>query len=446
MLDIKLIRENADKVKQAAKNKNIDLDVDELLELDQEKRKAQTKIDELRAKRNELAEAGKKLFKANSKKPSKEQIAKGKKIKVELVELEERLREIKIKYNKLIYSVPNIISKDTPIGPDESGNKVIRKFKKPAEFQFKPKDHMELGILNGIIDTEKSAKISGARFNYLFGGAVLLQFALIQFLFNTLTNKKIIKMLAKKAGNPFDKPFTPVIPPVIARSEIMKKMDRFEPLEDRYYIEQDDSLLIGSAEHTLGPLHMNEVIDEKDLPIRYIGYSTAFRREAGTYGKDTAGIFRRHQFDKAEMESFAAPKHGLAEQNLIVAIQEYLIQQLEIPYQVVAICSGDMGKPDFKQIDIECWMPSQNKYRETHTSDYMTDYQARRLNIKYKNNKGEKEFVHMNDATAFAIGRMLIAILENYQQADGSIVVPKVLRKYMPGELGVISKNYELRI
>ena len=435
MLDIKFIRENKDLVKQVAKNKNIKVDINQLLNLDKEKRKLQADIDDLRAKRNEIAKA------AKSGKPTAEQIKQGKKIKEKISDKEEALKKINEEYGKLIYSVPNLISEDTPIGHDESGNKVIRKFKEPAKFKFKPKDHMELGVLHGIIDTEKSAKISGARFNYLFGGAVLLQFALIQFLFNTLTNKKIIKMLAKKAGNPFDKPFTPVIPPVIARSEIMKKMDRFEPLEDRYYIEQDDSLLIGSAEHTLGPLHMNEVIDEKDLPIRYIGYSTAFRREAGTYGKDTAGILRRHQFDKAEIESFTAPEHGLAEQNLIVAIQEYLVQQLEIPYQVVAICSGDMGKPDFKQIDIECWMPGQNKYRETHTSDYMTDYQARRLNIKYKTKSGKKEFVHMNDATAFAMGRILIAILENYQQADGSVIVPEVLRKYMPGNIKMISKK-----
>lgn len=432
MLDIKFIRENADKVKQAVKNKNNKVDIDQLLKLDEEKRGLQVEIDNLRAKRNELAKQNK------SGKPTDEQINQGKKLKIEIGDKEEELKKIKEEYAKLTYSVPNLMSEDTPIGPDESGNKVIRKFSKPAKFKFKPKDHMELGILLGIIETEKSAKISGARFNYLFGGAVLLQFALIQFVFDTLTNEKIIKQLAKKVGNPSNKPFTPVIPPVIAKSEIMKKMDRFEPLEDRYYLEQEDSLLIGSAEHVLGPLHMNEVIDEKNLPIRYIGYSTAFRREAGTYGKDATGILRRHQFDKAEMESFTAPEHGLAEQNLIVAIQEYLARQLEIPHQVVAICSGDMGKPDFRQIDIECWMPGQNKYRETHTSDYMTDYQARRLNIKYQAKDGKKEFVHMNDATAFAMGRMLIAILENYQQEDGSVVVPKALRKYMPGNIKII--------
>ena len=435
MLDIKFIRENADKVKQAAKNKNNKVDIDHLLKLNEEKRGLQVEIDELRAKRNELAKRNK------NGKPTDGQIKQGRTLKTEVSDKEEKLKKIDEEYKKLIYSVPNLISEDTPIGPDESGNKVIRKFNKPAKFKFKTKDHMELGILLGIIETEKSAQISGARFNYLFGGAVLLQFALIQFVFDTLTNEKIIKKLAKKVGNPSSKPFTPVIPPVMAKSEIMKKMDRFEPLEDRYYLEQDDSLLIGSSEHTLGPLHMNEVIDKKNPPIRYIGYSTAFRREAGTYGKDATGIIRRHQFDKAAMESFTSPEHGLAEQNLIVAIQEYLMQQLEIPHQIVSICSGDMGKPDFRQIDIECWMPGQNKYRETHTSDYMTDYQARRLNIKYKTKEGKKEFVHMNDATAFAMGRILIAILENYQQEDGSVVVPEVLRKYMPGNIKIIKKD-----
>jgi seryl-tRNA synthetase len=221
----------------------------------------------------------------------------------------------------------------------------------------------------------------------------------------------------------------------------MKKMDRFDPIDDRYYFKEDKQLLVGSAEHSLGPIHMNQIIKEENLPIRYIGYSTAFRREAGTYGKDMRGILRCHQFDKLEMESFTTAENGLAEQNLIVAIQEYIVGQLEIPYQVVAICTGDIGKPDYRQIDIECWMPGQNKYRETHTSDYMTDFQSRRLNTKYKKTDGKTELVHMNDATAAAIGRMLIAILENYQQKDGSVKIPKVLQKYMPGGIKKIEKK-----
>lgn len=428
MLDIKFIRENIEVVKAAVKNKNKKVDIDHLLKLDDERKVFVTQIDELRNQRNELV-------KGIQGKPSSEQIEAGKNLKEKIAELEKEQEKIAEEYQTLLKNVPNVYSEDTPIGPDESGNIVLRKFGEPKKFDFPVRDHMELGLMHGIIDTEKSAVISGSRFNYLFGGAVLLQFALIQFVFSVVTDKKIIGKLAKKIGNPSDKPFTPVIPPVFAKSEIMKKMDRFDPIEDRYYFEEDDALLVGSAEHTLGPIHMNEVLSEDSLPIRYIGYSTAFRREAGSYGKDTVGILRRHQFDKAEMESFCQPENGRVEQDLIVAIQEYLVQQLEIPHQVISICTGDMGKPDYRQIDIECWMPGQNKYRETHTSDYMTDFQARRLNIKYKNSQGEKKLVHMNDATAFAVGRILIAILENYQQKDGSIKIPKVLQKFMPGNL-----------
>ena len=201
--------------------------------------------------------------------------------------------------------------------------------------------------------------------------------------------------------------------------------------DERYYLEKDDLYLVGSAEHTLGPLHMKETLFEKDLPKRYIGFSTSFRREAGSYGKDTRGILRVHQFDKLEIESFTTGENALLEQEFIVAIQEYLMQSLKIPYQVVFIATGDMGKPDARQFDIESWMPGQNKYRETHTSDLMGDYQARRLNTRVRFKDGTKEFVHMNDATVFAIGRMLIAILENYQKKDGSVKIPAVLQKYV---------------
>lgn len=436
MLDIKFIRENKEKIKQAAINKNINLDLEELLKLDDDKRGLVSRIDALRAERNELA------AQSRTGKPAGEQIAQGKKYKEEIAGFEKQLAEINNEYFKLLYRVPNIISDDTPIGPDESGNKIIKKVGEIPKFFFPPKDHMALGRLHNIIDTEKSTAVSGSRFNYLFGEAVFLQFAIVQFVFAALTNKKIISAIAKKAGNPFNKPFIPVIPPVIAKAEIMKKMDRFDPIDDRYYLAQDDALLVGSAEHAMGPLHLDEVVEEKNLPIRYIGYSTAFRREAGSYGKDTNGILRRHQFDKLEMESFTMPQYGLIEQEFIVAIQEYLVGQLDIPYRVVLKCTGDIGgKADFRAVDIECYLPGQSQYRETHTSDYMTDFQARRLNTKYKTKDGKKGYVHMNDATAFAIGRILIAILENYQQADGSIEIPKVLRKYMPGKLKIIKKK-----
>jgi seryl-tRNA synthetase len=214
----------------------------------------------------------------------------------------------------------------------------------------------------------------------------------------------------------------------------MNRMARLEPRDERYIFGDDDIVLVGSAEHTLGPLHMDEVIAEDRLPIRYAGYSTAFRREAGAAGKDTRGILRQHQFDKVELESFAKPEDGYAEQELFVAVQEHLMQLLKLPYQVMIICTGDMGGPDQRQFDIETWMPGQNTYRETQTSDYMGGYQARRLNSRLKRADGTIEPVHMNDATAFAIGRTLIAVMENYQNEDGSITVPEVLRQYMGGK------------
>jgi len=417
MLDPNLIRENTEAVRSSVRNREMDVSVvDDFLEIDEIWRKVTAEIEDIRAKKNKLG---------------KDDADEARKLKGEEKALSDTVKELEKKRWEALEKIPNLVASDVPVGTDESANKPVRKWGTPTEFGFKPRDHVELGELLGIIDTEKSARISGARFNYLMRDAVALQFALIQFAMRSLTDKKIVGKLAKSVDNPSDTPFVPVLPPVIAKAEIMKKMDRFDPIDDRYYLEKDNSLLIGSAEHTLGPLHMDEILDEKNLPIRYLGYSTAFRREAGAYGKDAAGIFRRHQFDKIEMETFSTPQNGEAEQRLMVAIQEYFMQQLEIPHRVIAISTGDMGKPDYRQLDIECWIPSQGKYRETHTSDYMTDYQARRLNIKYRKVSGEKEVVHMNDATAIAIGRTLIAILENYQTKDGTIKVPKVLRDYV---------------
>ncbi len=436
MLDIKFIKENKSKVIEAAKNKKVEINLERLFELDDERKKVLARIEDLRNEKNRQADSFK------SAKPSGEQLAQGKKIKTDIVSFEKQLDEVSKEYLKLLYQVPNIVSDDTPAGPDESCNKILRKVGEIPKFDFPAKDHMKLGHLHKMIDTEKSAAVSGLRFNYLFGQAVFLQMAIIQFVFETLTDPKIIAKIAKKTGNPSTKTFTPVIPPVIAKAEIMKKMDRFDPIDDRYYLNLDDALLIGSAEHTMGPLHLNELLKEEDLPIRYIGYSTSFRREAGSYGKDTTGIMRRHQFDKLEMESFTLPENGLKEQEFIVAIQEYLVEQLEIPFQVVLKCTGDIGgKADFRAIDIECYLPGQGRYRETHTSDYMTDFQARRLNTRFKGKTGAKGFVHMNDATAFAIGRTLIAIMENHQQADGSIKIPKALQKYIPGGMKIIENK-----
>jgi seryl-tRNA synthetase len=426
MLDINYIRENTEEVKKKVANKNFDASaVDEVLKLDEKRRKLLTEIENLRGMRNKAADA--------------KDIEKGKEIKEKLQKLEPEQQEIDSKYKELLWSIPNIASDDTPIGKDESGNKVIRTWGEPKKFSFKVRDHVEIGRHLGIIDTEKAAEISGARFNYLKGDLVLLQNALYQFALSVLTDKDKIKEIAEKVGEDCSpKIFTPIIPPLMVKASVMKRMSRHDPIDERYYFEKDEMMFIGSAEHSLGPLHMDETLNLKDLPVRYFAFTPAFRREAGTYGKDTKGILRQHQFDKLEMESFSTPVDGSNEQKFLVAIQEYFMQSLELPYQVVAICTGDMGTPDYRQIDIETWMPGQDKYRETSTSDYVTDYQSRRLNTRVR--LGEKsEYVHMNDATGFAMGRTLIAILENYQNEDGSVDIPKVLQKWMGKEK--ITKN-----
>lgn len=424
MLNIKQIKENPEALKESIKNRHMDgVDVDGLLKVDAKYSDLLKNVETHRALKNKLSDDIGKVAEGDREKL----ISEATKVKEELKKMEEELETLGNERMELLKSMPNFVADDVPVGVSEEDNQVLRTEGKPTEFKFKPKDHMELGTALGLLNTEKASEVSGARFTYILGDAARLQFALVQFVLDTLTNEKIIAKLAKKVGNSNPNTFTAVVPPVLVRTEVMDMMDRLEPQDDRYIFEKDGLALVGSAEHTLGPFHMGETLDAKSLPIRYIGYSTAFRREAGSYGKDTAGILRLHQFDKLEMESFTTPENGPLEQEFFIAIQEYIVNELELPYQVVAISTVDMAKPDFRQIDIECWMPGQEKYRETHTSDYMTDFQARRLGIRYTGGG----FVHMNDATALAIGRTLIAIIENNQQEDGSIKIPKVLHKYM---------------
>lgn len=426
MLDIKFIRENAELVKTAVKNKRAKADIDRILQLDDRRRALIAKIEDLNREKNAAAK--------------EKDIARGKMVKDSLLQLETEFKEVESQYLEEMYAVPNIPSEHTPVGPDESANKVIKKIGEIPQFDFAPKEHWQLGEELGIIDTETAAKVTGSRFAYLKGDLALLEFAVIQFLMQTLTSEQRLAEIIKNAGlKTVAKPFIPVLPPVMIKPEVMQRMGRLEPRDERYYIPSDDLYLIGSAEHTLGPMHMDQAIAEASLPLRYAGFSTAFRREAGSYGKDMKGILRVHQFDKLEMESFTLPEDSAAEQLLMVAIQEYLMRALGLPYQVVEICTGDMGAPDHRQIDIETWMPGQNKYRETHTADLMTDFQSRRLNIKVKRSSGKSELLHMNDATASA-GRTMIAILENYQQADGSVKIPEVLQPLMFGATEIKKK------
>jgi len=415
MLDIKFIREHRDKVQDSIKTRNLNIDIDQLLLVDEQRRKKIQEIEILKASQNKLG---------------KENIQEARVLKEKIRALEPELEKQEHEFNELLLKIPNVLADDVPVGKDESENKVLRTWGKPPVFNFEPKDHMVLGEALDLIDTERAVKITGTRFAFLKNEAVLLEFALVQYVLSILTLEKELKKISKKY---YSKPFIPIIPPVMIRPDAFQKMARLseEDKNERYHIAQDNMYLIGSAEHALGSMHMNEVLEERDLPLRYIGFSTSFRREAGSYGKDTKGILRVHQFDKLEMESFVAPEDSLKEHEFLIGIQEYLLQSLNIPYQVVFNCTGDMGIPDSRQIDIECWLPGQGKYRETHSADLMTDYQARRLNTRVKRKDGKHEFVHMVDATAFAIGRTLIAILENYQQKDGSVKIPKVLQKYL---------------
>lgn len=427
MLDIKYIRENPQTVEEKARQKGYSVDVSSLLELDESRRELQTKANEIRGARNSLADA------AKGGRPTPEQIENGKALKTELAELEDRLRVIDEEFFATLKKVPNMPLDYVPVGVSEEENVVAKTVGEPAKFDFAPKNHWELGQLRGWIDKERAAKVAGARFAYVKGDLVRLHFALIQFGMDTLANEDLLKQLIQENNLKISsKPFTPVLPPAVAKTEVYEATGRLNKEEETYKLADDNLWLNASAEHVMAPMYLGEVLEESELPIRLVGYTTAFRREAGTYGKDMEGILRLHQFDKLEMESFTTPEAGLDEHKLMVALQEYLMAQLKIPYRVLQKCTADIGKPNAAGVDIDCWLPGQNKYRETHTADYITDYQARRMGTRVRRSDGRIELVHTNDATVFSM-RPLIAIIENNQDKDGKVRIPEVLRPYMGG-------------
>lgn len=426
MLDIQYIRDHKNEVAKAAKDKKVSVDIDQLLALDKKRVQLLRELEELKSVKNDIND----LIPKSTSEERQELIARGKDVKERVEAKEPEYREVEDALQALLYLVPNIPSDDTPIGPDESGNIVLREWGEKPSFDFEPKEHWQIAEHLGLMDSERATKVSGARFLYLKGDLVLLEWAMMSLAFRVLTSEATLAEIATSAGlHVSTKPFVPVLPPVMIRPDMHRRMGRLDP-EEMYALERDNLTLIGSAEHTLGSMYADEILDEKEFPIRMVGFSAAFRREAGSYGKDMKGMLRLHQFNKLEMESFTVQEESKNEQDFIVAIQEYLLRQLKIPYQVVAVCTGDMGKPDHRQIDIESWMPGQGKYRETNTSDLIGDFQARRLETRVRRTSGAVEYAHMNDATAFS-ERPLIAILENYQQADGSVVIPDVLRAYV---------------
>lgn len=411
MLDLKFIRDNPDLVKKGTASKKRDSKlVDEVLTLDEKRREILMKIESLRAKRNTL---------------SKDNVQEGKKLKEELNGLEPKLKEIEGKLYAIQTEIPNLPAKDVKEGKNDSENEVVKKWGEPPKFNFPAKDHLDLGIALELIDVEKGGKVSGTRFAYLKNEAVLLEFALVQFALKNLIAKG----------------FSPIIPPVLIKRKSMWGMGYLENggEEDMFNLPKDNLFLVGTSEQAIGPMHSDEIIDSKKLPLRYVGFSSCFRREAGSYGKDTRGILRVHQFDKVEMFSFVKKEDDDKEHDFLLSLEEEMVQKLKIPYQVVKMCTGDLGHPAARKYDLEAWMPGQNKYREITSTSTVTDYQARRLNIRYKKSDGKVEFVHMLNGTAFAIGRMIIAILENYQQKDGSIKIPDVLQEYV-GKKEIIRK------
>lgn len=428
MLDIQFIRDNATKVTEASQQKGYDVDVPKLLELDAKRRELLGEVEQLRAQRNDLA------GQLKQGQPSEEQIAHGRELKDKIAKLEEELKPIEEQFEQLLSQVPNMPTDDVPVGATEDENVVAKEWGSKPNFDFEPKTHADLGLQRDWIDKERAAKVAGSRFAYLKGDLVRLQWALMHYALDQLTDETIIQKVIQDAGlDVSTKPFVPVLPPAVARTEVYEATGRLNKEEQTYKLADDDLWLNASAEHTLAPMYLNEILDESLFPIRLVGYTTAFRREAGTYGKDMEGIIRLHQFDKLEMESFNVPENSLQEHLFMVAIQEYLMQQLEIPYQVIMKCTADIGFPNARGVDINAWFAGQGKYRETHTADYITDYQARRMQTRVRRSAGEVQLVHTNDATAFS-QRPLIAIIENNQTADGQVRLPKVLQPYLGGK------------
>jgi seryl-tRNA synthetase len=431
MLDIRFIRENAELVERKSKQKGYDVDVKRLIQLDDQRKQTIAEIEDLRARRNELAEQHK------TSEPSAHQAEYGKQLRDDIAERETRLAPVEAELQALLKAVPNMPDDDVPVGDSEADNVVVGEWGEKPNFEFEPKTHWEIAESKGWIDKERAAKVTGARFVYTKGNLVRLEFALLNWLLDLLTDEKFIAVLARQISPSLStKPFLPVLPPLMLRTEIFDAMDRLDPRDDRYKIEGEELWLQGSAEHVLGSMHMNETIMETQLPLRYAGFATSFRKEAGSYGKDTEGIIRLHQFDKLEMETLGWSGQGRDEHRLMIAIQEEILRRLRIPYRRLNKCTADIGKPNARGVDLEAWLPGQKRYLETHTADYMTDYQARRLGTRMRSAvvSTPTEFVHTNDATALAFGRGMVAIIENYQQADGSVKIPEVLQPYMSGQ------------
>jgi len=401
MLDPALLKNDLETLKLNISRRNLNVDIDFLINLNEERKKLRFEAEQ---KRSEQKEIGKEIATADDK--SKENLlSQASNISNEVKSLFEKVDKKDEEFFNNWVKIPNIISETSPDGKSDSDNLEIKKIGNIKEMK-NPRDHLEIASKLNLIDVEKASEVSGSRFAYLFGDLVKIEFNLVSWALNKLS----------------DKGFTPTVPPVLVRENALYGTGFFpDDAEQVYEIPNDDLFLVGTSEVPLAALHTNEILNIKNLPLRYAGFSTCFRREAGTYGKDTTGIFRVHQFDKVEMFSFCDPVKSKEEHEFILSVEEELLQALEIPYRVVDVCAGDLGASAAKKFDIEAWIPSQNTYREVTSCSNTTDYQARRLNIRAKDD-GSTSVLHTLNGTAIAVGRILIALIENNQNTDGSVV------------------------
>ena len=414
MIDIKFIRENPDAVRASQKGRGEDTSiVDQLLKIDETRRTAITEFETLRAEQNALSKSV-----GAAKGDEKTALLENAKDLANKVKIADTKRaEIEAQANAIAMQLSNVLDPDAPIG-GEADFVVIEHVGTPRDFTkdgFEPKDHVELGKLLGAIDTERGAKVAGSRSYYLTGAGALLEFALVNYAISSAT----------KSG------FIPVIPPVLVNPAAMEGTGFLgQAAENVYHLERDEVYLVGTSEVPLAAMHMDEILPAEKLPLRYAGYSTCFRREAGTYGKDTRGIIRVHQFDKVEMFSFCKPEEAKEEHKRLLQWEKDFLNAMEIPYRVIDVASGDLGSSANRKFDIEAWIPTQGTYREVTSTSNCTEFQARRLNIRYKDEDGTKAIATLN-GTLVAIPRMIVAILENHQNADGSVNVPKALQPFL---------------
>jgi len=410
MLDPTILRNEPERIRKSLERRGLDADLEALISLDSEIRSVRHEAEQIRARQKE---EGRRIanLEGDEKQAAIDSVSE---LADRYKELSSRADELAAEFDEMWVSLPNLVDATAADGFTDADNVEIKRVGSPPNFDFRISDHATLGAGLDVIDTDRAGKVSGSRFGYIKGKAVLLEFALVRFAFDRLT----------AAG------FTPMVPPVLVRERALFGTGFFPSDRDQVYaVPSDDLYLVGTSEVPLAAYHTDEIFEPEELPIRYAGFSTCFRREAGTYGKDTAGIFRVHQFDKVEMFVFTTPEESFSEHERLLSIEEDLVQAFELPYRVVNVAAGDLGASAAKKYDIEAWFPSQETFREVTSCSNTTDYQARRLKIRMRGDSGT-EIVHTLNGTAVAVGRILLALLENHQQPDSSVLIPDALRPY----------------